>query len=48
MNVLVLGMDHEIQRADAWRSDEMKTAYRNLLTALVAMTAKERSYGPPS
>jgi hypothetical protein len=36
MNVLVLGVDHEIQRVDAWRSDEMKIAYRNLLTALVA------------
>jgi hypothetical protein len=36
MNVLVVGIDHEIQKVDAWRSDEMKTAYRNLLTTLVA------------
>ncbi|MGA7793176.1 MAG: hypothetical protein WCA19_09060 [Candidatus Acidiferrales bacterium] len=36
MNILVLGVDHEIQRANAWRTEEMKAAYRDLLTGLVA------------
>jgi hypothetical protein len=35
MRVFILGIDHEIQKVDAWRSEEMKTAYRNLLAALV-------------
>lgn len=35
MNVLILGVDHEIQKVDAWRSEEMKTAYRDLLREIV-------------
>jgi hypothetical protein len=35
MNVLVLGVDHEIQRVDAWRSAVMKAAYRALLTSKI-------------
>lgn len=35
MDVLILGIDHEIQKVNAWRSDELKTAYRNLLAGLV-------------
>lgn len=35
MEVLVLGVDHELQRVDAWRSDEMKHEYRNILNQLV-------------
>jgi hypothetical protein len=33
MNILVLGIDHEIQMMDAWRSAAMKAAYRALLTS---------------
>jgi hypothetical protein len=35
MNVLVLGIDHEIQMMDAWRSGPMKAAYRGLLTSKI-------------
>jgi hypothetical protein len=35
MNVLVLGIDHEIQRVDAWRPDAMKAAYRALLISKI-------------
>jgi hypothetical protein len=35
MNVLVLGVDHEIQRVDAWRSAAMKAAYKALLTSKI-------------
>jgi hypothetical protein len=35
MNVLVLGVDHEIQMVDAWRSAAMKAAYRALLTSKI-------------
>jgi hypothetical protein len=35
MNVLVLGVDHEIQRVDAWRPDAMKAAYRALLISKI-------------
>lgn len=35
MNVLVLGIDHEIQKVDAGRPDETKNNYRGLLTRLI-------------
>jgi hypothetical protein len=35
MNIFVLGADHEIQRVDAWRTDDMKREYRDLLTSVV-------------
>jgi hypothetical protein len=35
MNIQILGSDHEIQKVDAWRSDEMKAAYCELLTTLI-------------
>jgi hypothetical protein len=35
MHVLILGVDHEIQRRHAWRSDAMKNAYRELLISLI-------------
>ena len=35
MNVLVFGIDHEIQMVDAWRSAAMKAAYRALLTSKI-------------
>ncbi len=35
MNAFVLGVDHELQRLDAWRNDAMKHEYRNLLNQLV-------------
>jgi hypothetical protein len=35
MNVFILGADHELQRVDAWRSDDMKREYRDLLTRIV-------------
>ena len=41
MNILILGIDHEIQKVDTWRSDEMKSAYRNLLTSLIERHATQ-------
>lgn len=35
MHAMILGADHEIQKAEAWRSREMKAAYRGLLTRLI-------------
>lgn len=35
MNVLVVGVDHEIQMMDAWRTEETKAAYRELLTGKI-------------
>lgn len=35
MNIQIFGMDHEIQKVNAWRSDEMKVAYREVLTTLI-------------
>lgn len=39
MNIQILGIDHEIQKVDAWRSEEMKTAYRELVTTLIEARA---------
>jgi hypothetical protein len=41
MNILILGIDHEIQKVDAWRSNEMKEAYRNLLGLLIEQHAAQ-------
>jgi hypothetical protein len=35
MNVLVVGIDHEIQMMDAWRPAAMRAAYRELLTVKI-------------
>lgn len=35
MNILIFGIDHEIQKVDAWRSNQMKAAYRELLMTLI-------------
>jgi hypothetical protein len=35
MNVAILGIDHEIQNANAWRSEGLKAAYRNLLIEMI-------------
>ena len=35
MNVLVVGTDHEIQMMDAWRTDAMKAAHRQLLAGKI-------------
>lgn len=41
MNIQILGTDHEIQKVAAWRSDEMKAAYRELVTTLIGGHAVE-------
>lgn len=41
MHAVILGVDHEIQKAKAWRSLEMKAAYRELLTRLIERHAVE-------